>query len=207
MTDKKARKNNDYRARNMVDRHLRFNKDDYEKIKNNAEKAGLSIPKYLAYVGTKGQLTYKYSDEKAEEIDKNVTSLHRNFNQYNVQMNRLLGDLKRGGYVSKTQVNDVINSVIKLRKQVSYYTNLVNPNVIPEVKNDPYKPEKIKQSIIPDYASDITKHLFDSWQEDLERLEKAKQNHEDSDYISLLQANANDSKQAYEDQLEFDRNK
>lgn len=80
----------DKHDKSLIDRHVRLDPRLYKKAVENAEKANMSFNQYLNVLISKGKITYKYSDEEAEEINKAITYLHRNVNQLNIQINQLL---------------------------------------------------------------------------------------------------------------------
>ena len=82
----------DRHDKDLIDKHIRLTKPIYEIAKQNAEKANLNFNKYLYVLIAKGNVNvhFKYTDDEAEKIHRDLTYLHRNVNQLNIELNKLL---------------------------------------------------------------------------------------------------------------------
>lgn len=104
----------DNHDKKLVDRHVRLDPKLYKKAVKNAKKANLSFNQYLNVLISKGKITYKYSDEKAEAINQALIYLHRNVNQLNIKLNQIL----KSSTLLDFEVEDAIKDLQNIKKDI-----------------------------------------------------------------------------------------
>lgn len=106
----------------------RFTVDQFNEMKQNAEKAGMTVNDYLVHSALSGKFIFKYSPKEAEKIRKEMISIHRAFSQTNVLISKI--DAR-----SLDDVSKIIESQKEIKELLSKYIETYDSSSVANAKN------------------------------------------------------------------------
>ncbi|KRL88702.1 MAG: plasmid mobilization protein [Thomasclavelia ramosa] len=136
----------------------RFTVDQFNKMKQNAEKAGMTVNDYLVHSALSGKFNFKYSPEDAEKIRQEMVSIHRTFNQNNILINKMASEIAIGS--SYTNARKIIENQKEIKELLTGYIAIYDSSNIANAKDAGKSTQFKKKTDVQDNKPQFRSYLI-----------------------------------------------